>query len=58
MRPCIPCSIVMSCSLLTCRPVQAAIWLVCKKALRREDLYLPVSLFGIHLALGNMWNGA
>ena len=31
---------------------------MCKKAHRREDLILPCTVFGIHLLLGNMWNGA
>ncbi|KAK9817800.1 hypothetical protein WJX72_002358 [[Myrmecia] bisecta] len=33
-----------------------ALWVVCKKARSREDLMLPLSLFGTHLFLGNWWN--
>jgi hypothetical protein len=34
-----------------------ALWLVCKTADRRSQLVLPLSLFGLHLFLGNWWNG-
>jgi hypothetical protein len=32
-------------------------WLVLKQAESRKELLLPVSLFGLHLFLGNWWNG-
>lgn len=35
-----------------------AVWLVVKQAPSRKELVLPLTLFGIHLALGNWWNGA
>lgn len=33
-----------------------AVWLVLKKARTRNDLVLPLAVFGIHMALGNWWN--
>jgi hypothetical protein len=35
-----------------------ALWLVMKQAPDNKALALPLSLFGAHLALGNIWNGA
>eukprot|EP00879_Flechtneria_rotunda_P004791 GHRR01005063.1.p1 GENE.GHRR01005063.1~~GHRR01005063.1.p1 ORF type:complete len:178 (+),score=42.45 GHRR01005063.1:103-636(+) len=34
----------------------ASLWLVLKQATTRKELLLPVSLFGLHLFLGNWWN--
>eukprot|EP00882_Tetradesmus_deserticola_P017446 GHRQ01018688.1.p3 GENE.GHRQ01018688.1~~GHRQ01018688.1.p3 ORF type:complete len:129 (+),score=37.55 GHRQ01018688.1:1083-1469(+) len=34
-----------------------SLWLVLKQAGSRKELLLPVSLFGLHLFLGNWWNG-
>ena len=37
---------------------QAALWLVWKSAKGdRNKLALPLSVFGLHLFLGNWWNG-
>lgn len=33
-----------------------ALWAVCKSAGSRQQLVLPLSVFGAHLLLGNMWN--
>lgn len=33
-----------------------SLWLVLKQAGSRKELLLPVSLFGLHLFLGNWWN--
>ena len=46
---------------LTCvsRSGQAALWLVWKSAKGdRNKLAVPLSVFGLHLFLGNWWNGA
>jgi hypothetical protein len=34
------------------------LWLVLKTADTRKQLLLPLSVFGLHLFLGNWWNGA
>lgn len=34
-----------------------ALWLVLKQADSRKQLVLPLSIFGLHLFLGNWWNG-
>lgn len=34
-----------------------AVWLVLKQADTKKELVLPISLFGLHLFLGNWWNG-
>jgi hypothetical protein len=44
------------CTLFPCC-VQVSLWLVLKQAESRKELLLPVSLFGLHLFLGNWWNG-
>lgn len=37
--------------------VQVALWLVLKTADSKKQLALPLSIFGLHLFLGNWWNG-
>jgi hypothetical protein len=37
--------------------LQVSLWLVLKQAESRKELLLPMSLFGLHLFLGNWWNG-
>lgn len=37
--------------------LQVALWLVLKTADSKKQLALPLSIFGIHLFLGNWWNG-
>jgi hypothetical protein len=34
-----------------------ALWLVLKQADSKKQLALPLSIFGLHLFLGNWWNG-
>jgi benzodiazapine receptor len=34
-----------------------ALWLVLKQADNKKQLALPLSIFGLHLFLGNWWNG-
>ena len=37
--------------------MQVALWLVWKSTADREKLAVPLTMFGISLALGNWWNG-
>jgi hypothetical protein len=37
--------------------MQVALWLVLKQANSKKQLALPLSIFGLHLFLGNWWNG-
>lgn len=37
--------------------VKVALWLVLKTADSKKQLVLPLSMFGLHLFLGNWWNG-
>lgn len=37
--------------------MQVALWLVLKQADSKKQLALPLSIFGLHLFLGNWWNG-
>lgn len=37
--------------------LQVALWLVLKTADSKKQLVLPLSIFGLHLFLGNWWNG-
>lgn len=37
--------------------IQVAIWLVWKSRADKQELALPLTVFGASLALGNWWNG-
>ncbi len=37
--------------------MQVAVWLVWKSRSDKQELALPLTVFGVSLALGNWWNG-
>ena len=37
--------------------LQVAVWLVWKSRVDKQELALPLTIFGASLALGNYWNG-
>ena len=44
-------------ALINACTAQVAVWLVWKSRADKEELALPLTVFGASLALGNWWNG-
>jgi hypothetical protein len=49
-------SCLLPASLLLLLLLQVALWTVVRSATTKQQLVLPLALFGTHLALGNLWN--